>query len=171
MSRRDGCTSYTRMTQLGNTTSSTVQTGEVRRRGRPKKVEGGKELRIKKVKDLGLRIGMVVKIAAKDGSIVEGTVLRRTTKKTGKLPNNFDVRDNTNSEVMKDVNFDRVHWFIEDDAENTVENVCQVTEEEVHEIFATVIGKERHDEEGVIEAKKRELESIKSYGTYEEVWS
>ena len=72
---------------------------------------------------------------------------------------------------MKNVNFDRVHWFIGDDAENTVENVCQVTEEEVHEIFATVIGKERHDEEGVIEAKKRELEIIKSYGTYEEVWS
>ena len=69
---------------------------------------------------------------------------------------------------MKNVNFDRVHWFIGDDAENIVENVCQVTEEEVHEIFATVIGKERHDEEGVIEAKKRELESIKSYGTYEE---
>ena len=84
---------------------------------------------------------MVVKIAAEDGSIVEGTVLRRTTKKTGKRPNNFDVKDNTNSEVMKDVNFDWVHWFIEDDAENTVENVCQVTEEEVHGIFATVIKK------------------------------
>lgn len=34
-----------------------------------------------------------------------------------------------------------------------------------------MIEKERHDEEGVIEAKKRELESIKSYGTYKEVWS
>ena len=99
--------------QLGNMTRSTVQSGEVRR-GRPKKVGGGKELRIKKVKDLGLRIGMVVKIAAKDGSIVEGTVLRRTTKKTGKFPNNFDVRDNASNKVMKDVNFDRVHWYIED---------------------------------------------------------
>ena len=34
-----------------------------------------------------------------------------------------------------------------------------------------MIEKERHEEEGVIEAKKKELESIKSYGTYEEVWS
>ena len=71
-------------TQSGNTTRGnkqlktkpTVQTGEVRKRGRPKKGEGGKELRIKKVKDLGLKTGMLVKLAAEDGSMVEGTVLR-----------------------------------------------------------------------------------------------
>ena len=34
-----------------------------------------------------------------------------------------------------------------------------------------MIEKERHEEEGVVEAKKRELESIKTYGTYDEVWS
>jgi hypothetical protein len=34
-----------------------------------------------------------------------------------------------------------------------------------------MIEKERNEEEGVIEDKKKELESIKSYGTYEEVWS
>ena len=33
-----------------------------------------------------------------------------------------------------------------------------------------MIEKERHEEEGVMEAKKKELESIKAYGTYEEVW-
>ena len=42
------------------------------------------------------------------------------------------------------------------------ENVCQVTEKEVHGMFATMIEKERHEEEGVIEAKKKELESIKT---------
>ena len=52
-----------------------------------------------------------------------------------------------------------------------IENICQVTEEEVHGMLATMIEKERHEEEGVIEAKKKELESIKTYGTYEEVWS
>ena len=60
------------------------------------------------------------------------------------------------------VNFDQVE-------ESTIENVCQVTEEEVLGISATVIEKERHGEEGVLEAKK--MESIKSYDTYEEVWS
>merc|ERR1711942_584819 len=44
-------------------------------------------------------------------------------------------------------------------------------EEEVHGVFSTMIEKERHEEEGVIEAKKKELENIKTYGTYEEVWS
>merc|ERR1712027_82890 len=34
-----------------------------------------------------------------------------------------------------------------------------------------MIEEERHEEEGVIEEKKKELESIKAYGTYEEVWS
>merc|ERR1712027_234938 len=34
-----------------------------------------------------------------------------------------------------------------------------------------MIEEERHEEEGVIEEKKKELESIKAYGTYEVVWS
>ena len=126
---------------------------------------------MKKTRDLGLRSGMIVKIAVEDGSVLEGTVLKRTTKKSGKFPNNYDVKNNASSEVIKDVNFDLVDWHVEDEEDTTVENICQVTEEEVHEIFATMIEKERHDEEGVIEAKKKELESIKSYGTYEEVWS
>ena len=126
---------------------------------------------MKKARDLGLRTGMAVKIAVEDGSVLEGTVLRRTTKKTGKYPNNLDVRNNANNEVMRDVNFDQVEWHVEDEKDNTDENICQVTEEEIHGMFATMIEKERHEEEGVIEAKKKELESIKTYGTYEEVWS
>ena len=43
-----------------------------------------------------------------------------------------------------------------------LENVCQVDEEEVHGTLATVIEKDRHGEEGVFEAKEKELESIKS---------
>jgi hypothetical protein len=50
------------------------------------------------------------------------------------------------------------------------DNVCQITEH-VQDVFATLIEKDRHGEDGVIDAKKKELESIKSYGTYEEVWS
>ena len=41
----------------------------------------------------------------------------------------------------------------------------------VHEVFVNLIEKDRHGEEGVIEAKEKELASIKRYGTYEEVWS
>ena len=52
-----------------------------------------------------------------------------------------------------------------------VENVCQVIEEKAHGVFATWIKKERHGEEGVIEAKEKEPESIKSQGTYVEVCS
>ena len=138
-----------------------------------KKSGGGNSsnLRMKKTRDLGLRSGTIVKIAVEDGSVLEGTVLKRTTKKSGKFPNDYDVKNNASSEVIKDVNFDLVDWHIEDEEDTTIENICQVTEEEVHEVFATMIEKERHDEEGVIEAKKKELESIKSYGTYEEVWS
>ena len=147
---------------------------EVKSRHSGSKKSGGgnsNNLRMKKARDLGLRSGMIVKIAVEDGSVLEGTVLKRTTKKSGKYPNNYDVKNNASSEVIKDVNFDLVDWHVEDEEDITVENICQVTEEEVHGIFATMIEKERHGEEGVIEAKKKELESIKSYGTYEEVWS
>ena len=127
-------------------------------------------LRMKKKKDLGLRSGTVVKLGVEDGSVLEGTVLRRTTKKNGRYPNNYDVKNNANDEILNDVNFDVVDWYLHEE-DTAIEEICQVTEEEVHEVFATIIEKERHDEEGVIEAKKKELESIKRYGTYEEVWS
>ena len=130
-------------------------------------------LRMKKKKDLGLRSGTVVKLGVEDGSVLEGTVLRRTTKKNGRYPNNYDVKNNANDEILNDVNFDVVDWYLHEE-DTAIEEICQVTEEEVHEVhevFATMIEKERHDEEGVIDAKKKELESIKRYGTYEEVWS
>ena len=44
-----------------------------------------------------------------------------------------------------------------------VENVCQVIEEKAHGVFANWIKKERHDEEGVIEAEEKEPESINSW--------
>ena len=103
--------------------------------------------------------------------MLEGTVLRRTTKKNGRYPNNYDVKNNANDEILKDVNFDVVDWHLNDEEDTAMEEVCQVTEEEVHEVFATMIEKERHGEEGVVEAKMKELESIRKYGTYEEVWS
>jgi hypothetical protein len=128
------------------------------------------KLRVKKKRDLGLRTGMVVKIGVEDGSVMEGTILKRTTKTGGKFPNNFDVKNNASSEIVKDVNFDTVDWHMEED-DIVVEEVCQVEEEAAHGVYATLIEKERHGEEAVIEAKKKELASIKSYGTYEEVWS
>ena len=68
---------------------------------------------LKKTRDLGLRSGMVVKCMAEDGTVLEGTVQKRTMKKSGKSNNNFDVRNNTSGEVIEDVNFDRVVWYIE----------------------------------------------------------
>lgn len=128
------------------------------------------KLRVKKNRDLGLRTGMVVKIGVEDGSVMEATLLKRTTKISGKCPNNFDVKNNDSSEIVKDVNFDAVDWHMKED-DIVVEEVCQVEEDEVHDVYATLIEKERHGEKAVIEAKKKELASIKSYGTYEEVWS
>ena len=128
------------------------------------------KLRVKKNRDLGLRTGMVVKIGVEDGSVMEATLLKRTTKISGKYPNNFDVKNNDSSEIVKDVNFDAVDWHMKED-DIVVEEVCQVEEDEVHDVYATLIEKEKHGEKAVIEAKEKELASIKSYGTYEEVWS
>ena len=84
------------------------------KRSVPKKSGGGRDSRLKKTRDLGIRSGMVVKFMAEDGTVLEGTVLKRTTKKSGKFPNNYVVKNNTSSEVIKDVNFDQVDWYIED---------------------------------------------------------
>ena len=127
-------------------------------------------LRMKKTRDLGLRPGMVVKIGVEDGTVMDGIVMKRTTKKSGKFPNNYDVKNKANSEIVRDVNFDQVDWHLDDEDDIVEVNECQVTDH-VFDVFATLIEKDRHGEEGVVDAKKKELESIKSYGTYEEVWS
>ena len=122
------------------------------------------DLRIKKNRDLGLRSGMVVKIGVEDGSVVDGTVMKRTTKKCGKFPNKYDVKLNANSELVRDVNFDVVDWHMGDKDDVVEENVCQVTED----VFATLIEKDRHGEERVIEAKRKELKVLR---VMEEVWT
>ena len=50
---------------------------------------------------------------------LEGTVLKRTKKKSGKFPNNFDVTDNARGEVIEDANYDRVVWNVEDEEESS----------------------------------------------------
>ena len=47
------------------------------------------------------------------------------------------ARKNARSEVVKDVNPDRVDWYREDEEESMLENVCQFDEEGVRGVFAT----------------------------------
>jgi hypothetical protein len=83
-------------------------------------------LRVKKNRDRLLRSGMVVKIGVDDGSVMEGTVLKRTTKKSGKFPNNYDVKKNDNSEIIKDVNFDVVDWHVDDEEKQQLKTYAKL---------------------------------------------
>ena len=78
-----------------------------------------------------------------DGTVVEGTILKRTTKRNGKFPNNFDVKINASRKVIRDVNFDAVEWHMDDVDIVMVEDVCQVNEGEVQEVFVNLIEKDR----------------------------
>ena len=116
--------------------------------------------------DLGLRSGMRVQISVEDGSKVTGKLLDRSTKAKGRYPNNFNVLNDEAGEVIKDVNFDKVGWGLEDDSGD--DNEVQLTEE-VIEILAVNVERSRHGEPRVVKAKQEELASLKSYYTYEEV--
>ena len=78
--------------QPENTTRLTVQTG------------------------VGTRISGLM---AEDGIVLEGTVLKRTEKKSGKFPNNFDVTDKASDEVIEDANYDQVVWNAKDEEESS----------------------------------------------------
>ena len=82
---------------------------------------------------------MMVNLAMQEGSMVEGTVLKRTTKPGEKYPNNYNVQDNTNNIVIRDVNFDTINWFIDNEEDTEGENRDQLAEAEIHVVFATIV--------------------------------
>ena len=98
----------------GNEITRPEGRGERKRRGLvPKKSGGGRDSGVKKTRDLGLRPGMVAKCMAEDGTVLEGTVQKRTMKKRRKSNNNYDVRNNISGEVTEEVNFDWVVRYTE----------------------------------------------------------
>merc|ERR1711867_221287 len=48
-----------------------------------------------------------------------GKVMKRTEKKSGKFPNNFDVTAKASDEVIEDANHDQVVWNAEDEEESS----------------------------------------------------
>ena len=121
-------------TQLGGMTRSTTQAGDMTRLMEwiggqagtssrdawnkvTKKPGGGNESRAKNTRDLELRSGMAIKIMVEDGIVLEGTVLKRTKKKSGKFPSNSDINDNASGEIIEYANYDRVVWNAENEEE------------------------------------------------------
>ena len=58
--------------------------------------------------------------------MVEGTILKRTTKRNGKFPNDFDMKNNASGKVIRDVNFDAVEWHMDYEDIVLLKDVCQI---------------------------------------------